>query len=294
MNSAELVTAVRVTGALPSADPTYTPARVREELSNVLQTIFGKIVVASREGYWRKTRDYQVVADQQRYRLPHRAVAGTAETVEFFSGQAPIPMYRARPDYEFQGDQIVLDSPPQGSYTLRVHYYLRPSMLVQEQDEGRVTAVDNVAKTVTVDALPDNQVTAVPIASGDELDIVHPNGWHEVTIVGEAAAIAGTVLTFGPTVDLSMVEVGDCVRAADQTEWPALPVDFHRSLADACAVSILLSKGDMVKANAMSGKVNGDIERFTSLLDPRVKDFPQATVARYGVLRSRSRYWGAR
>lgn len=296
MNADELVTAVRVTGALPEADPTYTDAVVRDELHHMLTTLFERTVVVSREGYWRKFLDYTVQADQQRYRLPPRACSGTAESIEFFSGQPPIPFFRERPGYTFQGDQIVLDSPPQTSCTLRVHYYLRPSKLVQPQTEGRVVAFDNVAKTITVNALPLDQRTEIEIGTGDRIDVIHPNGWHEVYIVDQPVAVdvPTLTLTFGPSVDLSQVEIGDYVRAADQTDWPALPEDFHRTLCDAAASAILVSKGDIGKAQTLASKVNGDTERFTDLLNPRVKDNPPATVPRFGVNRSRARYWGAR
>ncbi len=294
MNVTELVTAVRVSGALPSADPTYTDARVREELGNALTTIFERPIVNSREGYWRKTRDYTITAGQPRYRVPPRAVAGTAETIEVFSGATPpIPADRRSPAYTFQGDQIVFNSPPDAGLTLRVHYYLRPSALYALQlNVGRVTAVHDTTKEVVVTALPLNMITGLPIATGDRLDIVHPNGWHEAVVVDEASTVATLTLTFASTVDLSMVELGDYVRAAGQTDWPALPEDFHRTLVDATAMSILVSKGDLAKAQVYASKVGADLERFTDLLQPRVKDHPPATIPRAGILRGRSRWGG--
>jgi hypothetical protein len=294
VNVTELVTAVRISGALPTADPTYTDARVREELGNALTTIFERPIVNSREGYWRKTRDTTIATGQSRYRLPPRAVAGTAETIEVFSGaQAPLPADRRSPGYTFQGDQIVFNAPPDAGLTLRVHYYLRPSALYALQlNVGRVTEVHDTTKEVVVTSLPLNLVTGLAIATADKVDIIHPNGWHEACVVDEPSTIAGTTLTFGPTVDLSMVEVGDYVRAAGQTDWPALPEDFHRTLVDAAAMSILVSKGDLAKAQVYAAKVGADLERFTDLLQPRVKDHPPATIPRAGILRGRSRWGG--
>lgn len=272
MDSAELIAATRITGALPEADPTYSDSRILEELHNALTTVFGRPIVITREGYWRRSLDVAVTADRTRYRLPHRAVIGSAEAIGIFQNGSQCHF---KPDYTFEGDQIVLSGLSGGAYTLRIRYYLRPSKLVEPQEEGRVTAVDPSALTVTLDSLPLDQESGLEIDGTGPLDIVHSNGWHELSLAEVTpTGIAGNVVTFPAGTDLEIVEVGDYLRAADQTDWPALPDDFHRTLADAAAVQILLSKGDLQKAQALSSKVNSDLERFVQLMQPRVKDTP--------------------
>jgi hypothetical protein len=291
----ELVTAVRISGGLPTADPTFTDARVREELHNALTTLFSRPIINSRQGYWRKNYDLAAGSGQTRYRLPARAVVGAIESVELFdTGTEPDPTAPRQPNYRFEGDQLVLASAPATSQSVRFRYYLRPSRFYAFQTAGLVTSVDDTLKRIVVNTLPNNSVTAVPIAVGDRLDVIHPNGWYELAVVGLplASIISGTTLAFAASADLSQVEVGDYVRAAEQTDWPCLPEDFHRTLADATALAILVSKGDLAKGQILSGKVAQDIDRLVDLLTPRTMNNPEATVARHGMLRSRTRWRG--
>lgn len=262
MREDECITATRLSARIGDADDDFTDARIRVELGDTLRQVFGEKVCEARSGAWLKQQYNEVTAGKWRYRIPYRAIAG-AESVELSDAQL---------DYEIQGDQIVFASQPtEGSWVLFT-YYLRPSALYQYQTTGAVTAVDTDALTVTVNTLPTNRVTSATIATGDRLDIVHANGWHELALVGAQSTIASTTLTFPDGTDLQDVEVGDYVRAAEQTDWPCIPDEFHRCLCDMTAARIQRTRGYEEKAAALEMQAGGDIARFATLLEPRVKD----------------------
>jgi hypothetical protein len=105
--------------------------------------------------------------------------------------------------------------------------------------------------------------------------------------VNTQATLAGLTFTFATGADLSDVEVGDYVREADQTDWAALPDEFHSTLCALAASNIWLSKGYRSKAADLRAKAQADLDRFSDLLEPRIKDGRQVFVPTVGVLRGR-------
>lgn len=277
----ELITETRVKGRLSDTDTDYTAARIRQELTNALHTVFGHPIIQSKAGAWLKQYGQTTEAGRTRYRIPYRASAGIGESVE---------LQDAAGNYQILGDQVVFDSAPSVT-TLRWTFYLRPSLLVEEQaTAGRVTAVSTALRTVTVASVPTNRVTTVAVASGDVVDIVHPNGWHELSLFNTAATLTGSVFTFPAGTDLTDIEVGDFVRAADQTDWPCIPDDFHETLAVVTAARISRSKGNLNRWQSLMKDAEADLERFADILQPRIKDAREVIVPRFGVLRgSRTR-----
>lgn len=288
MNAEELIAAVRITAFLPTADPVFTAAQIRREATDVLHTVVQRAVVSARTtgaGYWLKRKTVTTASSATRYRIPYRAVGGTLEGVSLGAS----PNEEKAPQYRLFGDVIVFDAAPSNGQSLHFDYHLRPSLICESQTAGRITDIDVDALTVTVNSVPVNRVTAATVASGDTLDIVKPNGWHEVCVVNRTATLAGSVFTFESGTDLTDVEVGDYVRAADQTDWPCLPDDFHRTLADSTADSILISKNATDKAASVQQKADAAWARFRDIILPRVKNDPPAVVPTVGILRGRSR-----
>lgn len=309
MNTTELITAVRYSAYIgdASAFTAYTDARVLAELDDKLNSVFGDIIIKARNGYWQKEVISSTVVGRSRYRIPFRACVGGLEKIEvadssggswwrltevpsaeFQRYQGPISGNPGFPQvYTIQGDQIVMAPTPDAVVPLRFTYYVRPSKLVPQQSttagggtvRGLVTAINTTARTLTVAVLPFDMSQAVPsaITSGNQfIDVVHPNGWHELSLVQAPQTIAGVgpfTITVGGSLDMSDIEIGDFVRAAEQTDWPCLPDDYHRSLADVAAIKIMIERN--VPTQALEANVGNDLERFRSDLLPRVKAEPK-------------------
>lgn len=239
-----------------------------------------------------------------------RVDEGLAPNYELGTGQTGQP---AR--YTTRGRNIVLlPTPDGGTYTLRFEFYCRPSRLVPPQASsigGLISAVNNTSKTVTVFANPtscDSLGATTAMSSGTwSIDIISGNGsvsginnlgsdisdgnWHDFVLTSQNAAVSGTTWTFSDsTVDLSSVQAGDYLRAANQTEWPQISSDFHRTVADASAMKILaerrMSNPDIAQLLA------DDLARFLDLLQPRALNTPaQVIVAPVSMYRGLRRAW---
>ena len=267
--------------------------------------MFEDIVTKTRAGYWLKRYLVTATANRSRYRIPPRACVQGLEAVEIadpgttnyrkldqkssdeavYWEQQPagVPM-----GYWIEGDQAVLVPTPAAAYNLRFKYYLRPSLLMTSQSStlggaalvrGRIDSITNLVslRQVVVNAQPFDYSLGTPaaITSGSvNIDIVKPDGWHELALVNCTQTLSGLVITLGGTDDTSDIAVGDFVRAAEQTDWPCLPDDFHRVLADIGAVKVLAEIGDLEKASQLLESLGADLERFRSILTPRVKASP--------------------
>jgi hypothetical protein len=330
MNSADLELITRQSAGIGDAAQytDYDTARMLSELNDKLKSVFEDIVVKSRSGYWLHETTFSATIGKNRYRIPARAVVGGLESISINStpggafyeiDQVPVNdliAYEGTPGrlgqpvvYAVIGDQIEMIPTPSTAIQIKFTYYIRPSQLVAAQSPGQftpaattrglITSVNTASRLVTVAVLPFDQNASVPaaITTGSTIDIVHPDGWSELSLVSCAATIAGAgpaSITLGLSAisggldDLSDVQVGDYVRAAGQTDWPCLPVDFHRCLCDTAAVKLLIELHLGEKA-ALVGDNNGnDLKRFRSLLYPRVKSAPKQA----GIMR-RSRGGGS-
>lgn len=306
MNTTELITTTRESAGIGDAAAyiDYTDARMLRELNDKLSTVFEDMVTKARSGYWIQSSTYSATVGRAKYRIPHRSVVGGLESLEIndstsnsfyeipqipvadigayegFTGRTGLPVV-----YAVVGDQIQFIPAPSSVIQYKFYYYIRPSQLVASQnaqsgtDRGRITSIAAIgSRQVTVNAIPFDQNLTVPaaITSGSQsIDIVHPNGWHELSLVGATQTYAGNVITIGGTDSLEAIEVGDYVRVAEQTDWPCLPGDFHRCLCDATAVKILIEL-HLNEKSEMLGQNNGnDLVRFKSLLYPRIKSAPK-------------------
>jgi hypothetical protein len=310
MRSDELLSSVRYSAYIGDAAyfPDWPDSRLLIELNDKLATAFEDIVVKARAGYWLHEFIYTSTGGSG-YRIPPRSVVGGLEKLELASASdqpywkiPEIPVsesqdYRTTPDaggpsspYVFcvNGDVVdIIPTPPAG-YLVKLTYYIRPSRLVTSQcstqggaevDRGRITDIDTSARTVAVNVLPYDYALTTPaqITSAlQTLDIVHPDGWHELSYVGGTQTISGVTITLTDAQDMSAIEVGDYVRVADQTDWPCLPDDFHRCLADTAAIKVLLMLSLKDKAEPLTENAGNDMLRFRSLLLPRVKAEPKS------------------
>ena len=322
MHSADLLTWLRNDAYIGSATtyPDQTDALLLVELTHKLHTVFEDIVTKARSGYWLKEQVSNTTIGRARYRIPPRSVVGGLEKIEVAANGTYYRLTEISPEdmnawegaispvttgapqvFVALGDQIEMFPVPNAVMPIRMTYYIRPSQLAPVQniqpnggtDRGRVTAVSAVGVnpvTITVNVVPFDMLgTGVAIVSAtQQIDVVHPDGWHELAVVGSTQTLAATTFTLPNGTDISDVQIGDYVRAADQTDWPCLPDDFHRSLVDVAAIKLLVELGLAEKGNDIAGNVENDLVRFRSLLVPRVKSEPKTTPVS---LKSRGDWW---
>lgn len=200
-----------------------------------------------------------------------------------------------------RGDRAVLLPTPNTTFTLRISYYLRPSRITTpavNANAGLIIAVDSVARTVTTAFAPTYHDLTGPAISPTtgatySMDIVSSAGWCEVQYPSmNVVTPAGLTWTIPAAYDLTSVQAGiaevagitppqpgDYLRFADQTDWPALPQEFHRTLADSTACKILNARSMFDKEAMLQKSVDRDLARFGLTLNPRVQTSGKVLVA---------------
>lgn len=317
MNSADLILALRMDAFINDvAFPDYDDARCLTELTNALHSTFERQVVTARCGYWLRHNVIATTVGRAKYRIPARACFGGLESVAIGATGGP---YRKLEEvtethaqaYEYgagsvgdpqkyvvRGDQVVLLPTPQAVYSVRMAYYLRPSRLTPAQTAGQITNVNPTTRVLTIaSAMPLDYTTTTGTAlvtAQQRIDVVHPTGWCEAVVVNVPQTFTGLNLTVGGTDPIDEVEVGDYVRVANQSDWPAMPEDFHRLVADVAALKVMTELHMGSKAQILAPQVAADLERFNDTLTPRVRAEAKVLKAPRSILqagRGRTGFW---
>lgn len=314
MNITDLIERVRRGAFLPTTSTDFTDAWICREINDQMTQLYERVVVRAQQGYWHAIEYYRLNAGDGGYRIPYRACVGGIDRVQLsewsnvdwwslkaLSESDALRYERSSEDhpqrYVLRGEFIrVLPAPLVSStHAMRVHYARRPSRITLPQTTpatmGLITAVDTTLRTVTVNTLPesideDGNKTTLG-TTGLTIDVVRPVGWNTVVYAARTATRSGNVFTFANNVtgfdeanDMSEIQVGDYLLPAEQTNWPALPQDFHRTLADAAAGKILTQRSMHQKATElMASHVVPDLQRFAEMLAPRVADEAYVFVA---------------
>lgn len=306
----QLVKRVRRSAFLADSDVNYTDSIILEDLNDVMTQLYARAVIAADQAVWQMTEYTPLIAGQRSYRLPARAVMGTtmrqqisavgdvdwwpmsdlseADALRYeYSLYASTPL--AAPTRKVVRGENWWLLPPvttSGGYVVRTHYMVRPSRICLAQASGgsplgTISAINTSTRALTLNAafssISESGASTSPTGTL-QLDIIRVGGWHKVQWTG-TATISGGGLTvtlasdasgLSEANDLSDIAVGDVVRVADQTDWPPLPADYHRSLADATAAKILTARGMADRADELSQSyVVPDLQRFGDLLRPR-------------------------
>lgn len=307
MNTTEMLAQLRLNTLLEDGAVDYPDSVLLRELSDSLTTKFQDMIVGFRNGTWQHQYYTAVTTGDPTIRLSRVVTVlgkveigfGSLSNVEDINfvrlnkvdeGHADLfeGSYNGlgQPQvYALRGNDIVLmPTPDNAGYVLKITYYRRPPRLFASQnsqsgtDRGRVTAVDNTLKTITVNALPFDMSLAVPaaITTGAAIDVWKTTGWYDSSLAPTFVSISGNVLTLTTAGVITRdVAVGDYVRALGQSDWPMLPEDFHRCLVDVCSTKILIQRGYQQKAANFAGDVTADMVRFENLYSNRTREEPR-------------------
>lgn len=329
MNQTDLIKIVRRNCDLEDSFADYSDQIILDELNDALTTKFERSVVDSNCGYWLQPFDITVARGTQSYRLPQRAIGVNkleiGLTTYANTGFVRLPQISEDHANAFQspanspgtpqrflvrGDSIWLDPSPDSAYVVRVWYYLRPSRLIPAQPNafsGSVVSANPTTGVVTLQSpfsyyFGGAMIPATSNGVNLDCDVVKQGSWHELAAVANEqffsngsciTSAAGLTLTFANPSYVANVKYGDFVRLRDQTDWPALPDDFHRCLADVVSTKILIQRDFQQKASGYAQDVGADIQRFFQLISRRVMEEPVRLRADLPSLRG-GRYWGGR
>lgn len=249
--SDDLLSDVRVAAQLADNEGRITSAEMLRMASRLLSTRIAKLLITARQERWVRTHsDVPIVSGTAKYRVPSRALAAgvsdvvivdaggeeydppyiTARDRHYFSGGRR-PNSRSPYAYTWEGDHIViLPTPQESQYSLRVRYPRQPPRLVLVASCGLVT--NKSATTIDVLAMPSGW------GSFNTVDVVEGTPHGDALMLDQLAGISSNTLTIAAGVD-SEIDDGDYVCLAGESCVIPLPENVWPVLVEALAVDVM-------------------------------------------------------
>jgi len=238
------------------------------------------------------------------YDIPYRSVGNKIRDVVMISGGNQYELSQISigelPDYSYESstystgmdkfyvesNQIKFVNPTRNYDTVRIYFYIRPSVLTKTESSATITTISSTdtETTFTFSSIPNE------FASTVVFDIVgnrSPNrikGW-DIPSIEVNTSLKYVKFNNSDVEDiLGDIRVGDYVCKAEESPVPNLPTEMHPLLAQLTAVHILEALGDsegLANAERRLNKMNNSV---MELVDDRVELAPKKIRPRNGVL----------
>ena len=289
-----LINKLKTRGSIPTSQSLYLPADFVDIMSDVMHEMIVPAIISVREEYFVTYTDQSIVANQNNYRIPSRAVGGMLRDVVLVnSAGTEIAIPRLDPEsqkssatfvsqtpygFKLKDDQVILIPTPTSSQdSVRMYYERRPNNLILQSAAARINSFNTGTKVVVIDATPSN------FSESDTYDIIRPEPLF--TSVGDDLAvtdITGTSITMTASLP-SSIAANQWIAEAGFSPIPQIPYEgclwlVHEALCqslegltDNPGLKNARTRADMMKQN------------FMKIITPRVHGSQQKVVQRAGV-----------
>lgn len=200
-DSTRILAQMIIKGSLP--DGRFVDQELLDFAYDSLLSELVPAILSTREDFFVSTQDYSITAGQSAYPVPQRALNGVLREVKIVKGYKVMDLERmdleevrdltpgAPRAFYMQGNDVMLYPPPATAVdTLRVTYFQRPSRLVTNAECAAITAIDTLARTLTI-SIPTGWTAS------DTFDLVKGrSGFDVIDIDLVATSVAGGAITF--------------------------------------------------------------------------------------------------
>ena len=283
-----LLEEVRRGGSLPSASVTGTAdADLLAHADAELRDTLVPLMLGVREELYQRVFDATVTAGTAGYRINKRASLSRINTVQWVNSDGTgFNLVRYEPKqvadlcllttaqgqpfaYYLEGSRVVLYPTPNGSGTLRIRAFVRPSRLGLLAD----AAATNLAiSAVSVGATTTTLTTAAhSISSTAVRDVVASTpSFEHLAVDATVTQTAATTVTI-PNTDLSSTPiVGDQLCISDLSPYIQLPVELHPALTELTIARVLRALGKRSEAADHQAEADRMVSIGIQALTPRV------------------------
>ena len=296
----DLLKAVKRRASIPENQSTFTEEDFLAFANEEMDIGILPHIMMLHEDYLMFTDEVTLVARQNRYAIPYRAIGNKLKDLEFKDVNGNIQemtridkgarafyqvnrVENSQKLYYVENNKIVLvpgvDDGPTGSLVFT--YYIRPSALVSEDRVATVSSFDADTGVITVNSVPEVFTTS------EEFDIYQFKSPHrpmKIDLTATAIDTVGNTITFATTDIPDDLEVGDHIALAEESIIPQIPSEQHVVLSHRIASRILESQGDIQGLQAANSKLQEMERKSDTLIDNRVENSPQKAVNRHSIL----------
>lgn len=238
------------------------------------------------------------------YDIPYRSVGNKIRDVVLINGGTQYELSQISigelPDYSYdnsssshgmdkfyvESNQIKFLKPTRSYDTVRIYFYIRPSVLTKTEEAGQISTISNdgTETTLTFTSMPSK------FASTVLFDIVGQRSPNRIKAWDIPQLEVNTSLNYIKfnTSDiedvLGDIKAGDYVCQAEESPVPNIPTEMHPLLAQLTAVHILEALGDSEGLGNAQRRLDKMTKSVMELVDDRVELAPKKIRPRHGAL----------
>lgn len=301
----KLIASIRRRAMIPNDTQAFTDDDIVEIMNEELDEQVISDVMVTNEEHIVYREEVDTENDKVSYKIPYRAVGNKLRDVAYLDSESAhyelsrisleeLSDYRRnytsynRDVFWVQGDSInLLDTRVIDYDKLVFYYYLRPSVLVKEEEVGKINNIDRVNGIVTLESFP-SSYNNVPVM--DFVGHKSPNTIKKFDIQPKSVGASTRTVNFNVADIPEDLEVGDYLCKAGESPVPNIPTEFHPILAQATAIHILESMGDTEGLSNAIRKLEKMKKAIIQITNDRVEGAPQKINPRHSTLVQTSSY----
>ena len=312
----DLVAAVRRRAQLPdeSADGAIDDADILMLADEELSLRLVPLVRSCRGDYWVMSEDAAIAQGQAAYRVPERAqTSGLREVTVIDSGGVayPIPQIATEDAWRWQqpangivgsmrnaaffmegANLVIVPTPSDSSWTLRMRYYRAMSKLVPNADTGSVQWLGGPDGECTLYEFPAAWLEPPVSLYGMIADVYHQKPPFGIQAMDVAMGPITGITTLIPSAPTNGMVAGAVygIAHASQTSVVDLPRECWPLFVSAVTARVMDVIGDRDGAKLEYALYAQEAANVTLLLTPRIEGNKIRIVDRNSLLRSRRRW----
>lgn len=302
----EVIDGIKARSLFVSNQITISDDQLLSFLNSVIQLDLVGLIDSTNQEFFVRTIDIPIVAGQNSYRIPYRAMGRQIRDLKYYDPNDTSPRtqnmvliniddlqfyqvgYKNFASFYFKGDSIVIvpDVPSQinGSPTLQCWYKLKPNRPCFLDDSATVISV--ASNTITVNAVPSN------ITAGTLIDFIQGKEGCDIYSYDKTVTnITDSTITFASGDIPSELSAGDYISLAQTSPViNMIPDEAQPLIEDRTARLLLRSIGDIDGSRTFDGTIKDMETALLKMVEPRTDGQPQVILNRYSLSRGR-RYW---
>jgi hypothetical protein len=295
--ASKLIDSVRKRAFIPDDTSTYTDENVLDILNEEIDVGILSTLMVLNEEHLVVTKDVSFDTNAPRISIPYRAVGNKLREVSYTSAGEVYELSRVSleevSDYRrsqsnyyadvfyVEGDEVVLLNTQLAAENIRLHYYLRPNVIVSEDECGKIFNIDRNTGVITLESFPTD------FANLPDMDFVQtrsPNKILNFDITPTSINVNQKTVTVNASDIPDNLKVGDYLCKAEESPFPNIPTELHPILAQRAAVFILEAMNDTEGLQNARAKLAQMERSVQNILEDRVEGAPQKINPRHSTL----------
>lgn len=310
----QLIADIERHGAVPPNQELYDDDDFCSTMDDCQKMRIVPAMLNVREEFFVKTRDYdlseltELPGNRLQLTLPPRVIAGRLRGVELIDANTNLrvailprlaPEVAAAIDWQnmlisygdsyagyiFQGNSIIIpQSLTSENLKIRLKYFRRPNRIVDMSQAGKITAINTMTGTLTLNSKPTDMVT------GTKVDIISGSEPFDATVESYELLAASGLTVNVSVATAALLAIGDYVCFEFETVIPQLPVECFPILVQFTTAAVLKSLGDAQGALAVMTDLPKLEDNIYAMMSGRDEGSAQKIIAPGGIWTSRRRW----